>query len=53
MGIDVNQLEGFLFHNLNGCLIPEGRNGNQAHHTPGAFSGLVVTTIEMAAGQLL
>lgn len=25
---------GILFHNLDGRLMPEVRNGNQAHHTP-------------------
>lgn len=25
---------GGVFYNLDGCLVPEVRNGNQAHHTP-------------------
>lgn len=26
-------IRGILFHNLNGCLVSEERNGNQAHNT--------------------
>lgn len=28
-----------LFYNLNACLVPEERNGIQAHHTSVGFSG--------------